>query len=246
MRLYLPHAAQHGQISSYKRGLPIWQLVIILMGKTNETSTAEAESAANEAYQPPDCKLVGELISSEEAYLKQFEKDEGQMAVVSVYKQFLAYYLSNVDLAGRLSDKTQGYAQNHSLGNFPGVRHVFFDALTALAMLKMHKGRKWRKRASKNKKQMITWQKKGNPNLTHMILLLEAEEYALSRKPDLQLARSKYDDAISAASRVGFQHDSALGCERAGVFCLERDGHWANIYLSRAHVRWSEYGKNLS
>lgn len=91
---------------------------------------------------------------------------------------------------------------------------------------------------------MHAWAKKGNPNLAHMILLLEAERSALNKKLDLRLARRMFDEAIATSARVGFLCDNALGCERAGVFCLGRgDEYWASVYLVRAHERWSEYGE---
>ena len=109
-----------------------------------------------------------------------------------------------------------------------------------MAMLCKHKRSiKWYRRKQKNKGQMLAWSKKGNVNLKHMILLLEAEEYALKKRVDMQLARSKFDAAIARASQVGDLSDNALGCERAGVFCLKRgDSYWARVYLVRAYERY--------
>merc|ERR1719203_1569247 len=92
-------------------------------------------------------------------------------------------------------------------------------------------------------KKMKALQSKGNLNVHHMMLLLEAEECTLKKNIEMDVVRAKFDAAISAASRSGFANDSALANERAGVFCLTRgDTYWANSYITRAHQRWAEYG----
>ena len=194
----------------------------------------------------PECKLSGELMT-EEAYLKQFENEPGHVVATLVFKQYLSYYLGNYQLAAELSDKTQGYAEKYVSGDSPAMRYLFFDCMTAFTMLR-RKGhllgnRKWRRRKSKCMQKFATWRKKGNSNIHHMFLILEAEEYSLRKKVDLQLGRSKFDAAIAAAGRAGFMQDSALAIERAGAFCAaNNDSHWASVYLTRAHGRWAEYG----
>ena len=192
------------------RFLVFWQFVIVLRGR-NSTSTSGALL---------ECKISGELMT-EEAHLKQFENEPGQVVVTLVFKQFLSYYLGNYKLAAELSDKTQGYDVKYASGDSPAMRYLFFDCLTAFTMLQ-RKGRrlgnyKWHRRKSKIMKKLASAEKNGNVNVRHMILLLEAEEYSSRKKViDLQTGRSKFDAAIAAATRAGFMQDSALAVERAG------------------------------
>ena len=219
MKLYIPTFSECGQVASFRRALPIWQFVEILIGAESDWDGENSVSV-----ETSNCELSGSLMN-ETAYLKQFEEDEGQVCVTFVFKQFLAFYFGNYKLAGKLSDKTQDYDTKHRSGDFLGVRYVFFDCLTALAMLSLQKkrtlsSRKWRKRKARGMKKMATWQRKGNVNINHMLLLLEAEAYGLKRKSDVEVARGKFDAAISAAARAGFANDNALANERAVSIAL--------------------------
>lgn len=215
----------------FVRILPVWQFVVLLAQKTAGTD-------ANRTT----CELTGELMV-EKDHLMKFKDAPGQLDTHYLHKMFLAYYLGNYLLATELSHKLQGFEKRMPASLY-SVRYIFVKALAALAMLHSSKGnpfnknRKWQKQKSWSMKKLKLFLKKGNVNVHHMLLLLEAENYSLKKNADIAQVRQKYDEAISMSTRAGFVNDQALGNERAGLFFLKRgDLSWASTYIARAHER---------
>ncbi|KAL9182917.1 hypothetical protein ACHAXT_004196 [Thalassiosira profunda] len=234
MSKYVPHFKEYAQMHCHTRILPCWQFVLTL---TDGTASSDGDYSNSSV-------LTGEVMN-EEDYLDQMKEFPGQVALTLVYKQVLLYLLGDMDEAAKLSDKTHGFTEKYGKALFFGIRYTFFNGLTACVMLQQRKGskRKWQKRKKASLKKMVAWKKKGNVNVSHMLALLQAEDYSLQKKMDVKTARSKYDAAISMAARAGFANDSALANERAGACCSSKgDSYWAGVYLSRAHKCWAEYG----
>jgi tetratricopeptide (TPR) repeat protein len=94
----------------------------------------------------------------------------------------------------------------------------FHQALSLFALSRKTKKHKYIKRAKQITAKIKSWVKKGNPNVNHYIMLLDAEKAALYGQHGM--ARTLYSQAISTASRTGFQQDAALVSERFGEFLL--------------------------
>eukprot|EP00957_Ditylum_brightwellii_P168357 12815595-Ditylum_brightwellii.AAC.1 len=62
-------------------------------------------------------------------------------------------------------------------------------------------------------------------------------------KGEKELAKQKYDAAITTSARTGFIHDRALANERAGIYMLKSgDKYLAFHYLSSAIQLYSRWG----
>jgi tetratricopeptide (TPR) repeat protein len=94
----------------------------------------------------------------------------------------------------------------------------FHQALSLFAMSRKTKKHKYVKRAKQIAAKIKSWVKKGNPNVNHYIIFLDAEKAAFYGQHDK--ARILYSQAFSTASRTGFQQDAALVSERFGEFLL--------------------------
>ena len=81
------------------------------------------------------------------------------------------------------------------------------------------KNRKYAKIGQQIRRRVKNWIAKGNPNLGHVDILLEAEHAALKRKPSL--ARQKFELAVFLSARSGLMLDAGLASELFGEYCLE-------------------------
>ena len=91
-------------------------------------------------------------------------------------------------------------------------------------------------------KYFRSWVEKGAINCHHMLLLLEAEALSCARVSANETRRA-YDEAISAAAKIGSLSMRALGNERIGVFFRERgDLLRAKAYLTKARDLYCEWG----
>jgi hypothetical protein len=64
--------------------------------------------------------------------------------------------------------------------------------------------------------KMNAWLERGNPNMKHYALLLDAKWLALKGKKYDVI--KKYESAILLIARGGYQQDAALATERFGGF----------------------------
>lgn len=102
--------------------------------------------------------------------------------------------------------------------------------------------RLYKKHAKKVHKTIQSWVQKGNPNVKHYNLLLNAESAALDRK--LDAAERFYRDAMVSAARQGYVNESALASERYGEFLLyeRNDPEEARYRLNGALRLYEEWG----
>ena len=102
--------------------------------------------------------------------------------------------------------------------------------------------RKYVKEAKKVHRLIKSWIKKGNPNVKHYDLLLEAENATL--KGNLEEAERNYQSSILCATHQGHIHESALASERYGYFVLNerKDKEEARHKFDEAIRRYDEWG----
>lgn len=128
----------------------------------------------------------------------------------------------------------------------PGHVGIMMETFTR-GMLLYATARKTRKRiytkhAKKVHKTIKSWVRKGNPNVKHYDLLLDAEAAVLNGK--LDAAEGLYQRAIVLATRQGSIHESAFASERYGEFLLSErnDREEARYKLADAVRRYGEWG----
>eukprot|EP00978_Attheya_sp_CCMP212_P020352 scaffold58147_cov60-Attheya_sp.AAC.2 len=126
-------------------------------------------------------------------------------------------FYGNHELGAKLAlERGDAYLKKN--GTVLVMLDFFHQGISLFAMSRKTKKRKYIKRANKINATLKSWAKKGNPNVNHFILFLGAEKAALNGKH--KDATLLYSQAISTASRTGFQQDAALGSERFGEFLL--------------------------
>ena len=110
--------------------------------------------------------------------------------------------------------------KRNCLGN---TYHAHFHFYRGVALMAFASEGKEARRTLRNVKGILTllntWKVKGNVNICHMIILLEAEIARLSNRHDK--AKQLYPAAIQSANRSGHIHDAGICNERAAVYYLE-------------------------
>lgn len=119
---------------------------------------------------------------------------------------------------------------------------TFTRAMLLYAMARKSKKRMYKKQAKKVHKTIKSWVRKGNPNVQHYDLLLNAESAVLAAK--LDAAEGWYQSAIVSATRQGHIHESAFASECYGEFLLNvrNDPEEARHKFDDAIQRYSEWG----
>ena len=189
-------------------------------------------------------RLTGTVLDDEEfeEYLKRVKAD----APVSFFYMFTTicrFYLGDIESAFKFGEKAWRSKSLRDASIF-AVPCFLFSALTALDHWKrtgrMH-FRYWRI-FRKNHRELKTWARKGNPNTSHFVTLLDAELLVV-RKANASEVRDTYDRSIAMASRAGLVNDAALANERVGSYFLDiMDSHWASHYLTRALELFDAWG----
>ncbi len=123
--------------------------------------------------------------------------------------------------------------------------HALFRGLAAAALATDASGRlqrRYLRLLDEALRHLRYWaRRRGTPDLSHPILLLDAERERLARKTDL--ARSLYDRALQVAEESGYPHHAALAAERHGQM-LARLGlaPAAELALAEAAQRYRVWG----
>jgi tetratricopeptide (TPR) repeat protein len=119
---------------------------------------------------------------------------------------------------------------------------TFTRGMLLYSMARSTRKRQYRNEAKKVHKIIKSWVQKGNPNVKHYNLLLNAEFAALSGK--LDTAEGWYQSAIVSATRQGNVHESAFASERYGEFLLEErnDREEARHKIDDSIRRYGEWG----
>jgi tetratricopeptide (TPR) repeat protein len=163
--------------------------------------------------------LSGDAIECEDAFIVKVQPDHTPRNYLHllIFKSFMCSFYGNHELGAKLAlERGDAYLKKN--GSVLVMSDFFHQAISLFAMCRKTKKRKYIKRAKKITATIKSWAKKGNPNVNHFIMFLGAERAALNGKH--KEARILYSQAISTASRTGFQQDAALGSERFGEFLL--------------------------
>ena len=136
------------------------------------------------------------------------------------------------------------------VGIFTGVRFTFCEALISIktaqsSSVGMITRWMWKRRGIRVIKIIRGWVELGNPNVVHMLHLLEAELAVLNRHD--RLAEDSYEMAITTASANGFRQDKALSHELASMYygsrgdVCKRDHHMKHAIL--CYEEWGAWAK---
>lgn len=149
-------------------------------------------------------------------------------------------------LCAVLGDHERGVQCHNSTAKLnPGshfcISDPFFQGISCYHQAQVTRKATYRRRAKKNHAIINRWAEKGNPNVIHYKLLLDAEAASLGGKK--QIASSLFQNAITFAARSGLIHDVALASERFAVFLFRYDQEDSAKYQLRESVRYyNEWG----
>ena len=131
---------------------------------------------------------------------------------------------------------------------FQGMRFTFIEALICLKAAQssssgMISRWMWKKRGIKVMKIIRGWVELGNPNVIHLLHLLEAELTILNGYD--RLVEDSFQLAINTASAAGFLHDLALSHELVSSYLTKRgDSSQGDYHMEQAIKYYSEWGAN--
>lgn len=119
---------------------------------------------------------------------------------------------------------------------------LWMEAFGAILVAKKTASRKYQNLASKLIKKIEKWVQKGNINVLHFLLHLNAEMAVLKNQSE-EKVKSLYESAIVACRRAGFTNTAALANERAALYFLNIGDHeWASYYLRNAGELYDDWG----
>ncbi|KAL7574980.1 hypothetical protein ACA910_010799 [Epithemia clementina (nom. ined.)] len=205
--------------------LPWWQFGMNLMGESANV-----------------LKLTGEAMIEE-----VFESDVAGKAAektLNFIRLMLSYLFDELDVAMGMYDKLREWQKatltgTHYINHF---QHCYCGLLNMSMARKTGKS-KFRKNAKGHLSELEKLVKSGAMNCSPMLLILKAEDFALSGNH--LKAQETYNMAISRSARSGFIHLQAITNERAGFYNHGKgDFFWASTYLSQALRNYSEWGAN--
>jgi hypothetical protein len=111
--------------------------------------------------------------------------------------------------------------------------HTFHCGAALYAAARRTKERKYRAGAQKWHKMIGKWALKGNPNVRHYLLLLDAEKAAL--KNNHTVAEESYKSAILYSGRMGELHHAGFFSERYADYMI-----YAHNDVDEAKYRFQE------
>ena len=159
-----------------------------------------------------------------------------------LYKIFLCAHFGEYKLGAELASELGDKNLKEGLGVPGNIVDPFARGICLYAMARQTGERNFIRHANKARSTIRDWAKKGNPNVVHMLKLLDAEKAALN-KGDKELAKKQYNEAVTLAVRGGFVQDAALAHERHADFLfglLDYEG--ALYYMKQATKYYSRWG----
>ena len=204
-----------------------WQVAQNLMGYADDPTVLIGD-AANEQV------IIDRSMATKKSMIP---------VTVSALKSYLWAYLGEYELGAKQAIRRgDAYLKTVPGASF-GMWDVFTRGIALYAMARKTGKRKFKKHAEQTRKTIQSWSEKGNPNVHHHLLLLDAENAALGG--NVEEARTLYGKAISTAARGGFIPDAALGNERYADFVCGVDQDEAKFRMGEALRFYSEWGASF-
>jgi len=153
----------------------------------------------------------------------------------------LTYLGEHVKHAELLSGMGIDYVAQALKGGPDVLTNTFLNGLSCFAAAQETGEERYAELGEICHNRIKTWVEKGNPNVKHYDLFLDAE-YAVLKEQHIA-ATQKYESAIGIALECGFVQDAALACERFCEFhvCISGDSKEAERWIRQAAVYWSRW-----
>ncbi|CAB9520925.1 Transcriptional regulator [Seminavis robusta] len=210
----------------------LWQLVLNIAGRSDDPAVLHGDALDHDDYMN-----WADETDSEQA---RFYYDRYQIAAF--------FWAGNYKKVLEMVEKTgahKGFYAKINGGWFCMYPLYFQCALSLLLVYRETKKRVHKKMAMFFADQMNLWAKKGNPNIQHYVLLINAAAADVEGKNDA--AEFGFKDAIVSAGRRGLANDQALANELLAEFYLRQsspsdaDYHFGQAF--KLYNRWGAHSK---
>lgn len=178
--------------------LIFWQLILNLRGESEETKILE-----------------GAVFSKDNMTTSTSTID----VTIHLAELELLIFFGDYRKAAKLAIQVGNSFAEALPGCFLIMLETFHRGVALYAMARRTKKRKFKEPAKKIRMTITKWVEKGNPNVKHYRLFLDAEHAALKKEHDK--AEKLYRKAIVYAAKTGHLHDAALFNERYADFLVE-------------------------
>ena len=207
--------------------VPVWQQVLNLMGNSAESPLVLSGYAMDEEkfiLDPNATKFAGGML----AYTKA--------------KLMLAYHFDNLLMAEQLVEELEK-DERMVFWHFTVYQLKMICCLTYLHLSEQTGMRKHRVKALRILKKLEGWMEDGNVNCRPIVLLLRAEDAALTTTHEPGAVKQLFEAAILEARISGLTHIEALGNERAAMACVRYDEfREAAAYAVQARALYEHWG----
>jgi predicted ATPase len=193
--------------------------------------------------------LTGTAMNQEECLALAARTDNQVLrGCVNALQSQLYMFYGRHDLGSKLAIAMGSKLTTIMPGSPYASEDPFCRAMSLFALARRTKWylqrQKYQRHAKRAASVIKRWAQKGNPNLRHLDMLLDAEAAAL--RGDKAQAKKFYESAVVRAARGGFLHHAALANERYGDFLwqdMSRDNEdEARFRLDEAIRFYTEWG----
>jgi len=206
--------------------IPYAQLIANLMGKNSQPSV-----------------LSGDVMNLK-VLMDKVKKSDNINALRGIYaaRMEIAYWFASYDMSIRmiqhLKELKLGIGQALI---FNYRREIFFTGLTYLAVAKNTKNNRqhiWSARECIG--QMKKWVSRGSQDCEDLLLIMQAELYAVVGRKSREETEQAYHIAVTSAK--GSLQNAALAAELAGSYHMSRGDHErAQYFLEQAYHAYNEW-----
>jgi PAS domain S-box-containing protein len=253
---YAAHSARNHSIFSFYAGRELVGVEREIAAHSEAIRQLKQESALqiNELYRQvvlnlmgrteDPCRLSGEAYDEENMLPPDLEIDDITLLYNLYFNKLLLCYLFQ-----RYSQALENAALTEEyLGGVAATPLVpllyFYDSLARLAVFpeaQKSNQKRFLKKVAANQKKIQNWAQHAPMNHQHRFYLVEAERArVLGKSKD---AREYYDQAIALARENEYVNEEALAYELAAQYYLDRgQPHLADHYLRGAHYAYQQWG----
>ena len=174
----------------------------------------------NVSYDPTS--IIGDVISEDDLEYCRTTSPFLQTSVHSFESILLALFGAHKRHADLTIKLGHDYVAKVQVASPTIVRDKLLKGVSCYAAARETGKKKYGKMGHLVRSKMQKWLDMGNPNIEHLVSLLDAEAMALKNKKisSAKVVIKQFEVAIAQAVRGGYKHDAALACERLGEYYL--------------------------
>ena len=158
----------------------------------------------------------------------------------------LCIFFGNPKGAAKHGEQVVSFGFKYAQGTHMVPRCTFLIGLANALCFKIDGHSKNLRNAKAMLKRLQTWAQQKNPNVLHMLHLLQAETSSATDKKgkNLEQTEEDYKKAMTFSKRMGYRMDFALSNELYALFLKDtnKDERLASDYMTQAYQEYESYG----